>query len=240
MMKKPLGSKAYGSIPHLSGSRLGPGDHHCHAGQERICFEGGRDKKGRPHRVIVTEKLDGSNVAVARVDGEIVALGRNGYRAETSPHKQHQIFAQWVAHNKWGALPERWRVSGEWMLQAHGTLYNPSSPLIAFDVFDEANKRIPHDDARTLFAALDLEGAAVVSDGPGCGINPALEAAGAFGNHGATEQIEGCVWRVETGGVFNFLTKYVRPEKVDGKYFTPEGHADVFMCDPMKSNSQGE
>ena len=24
---KPLGRKAYGSIPHLPGSRLGPGDH---------------------------------------------------------------------------------------------------------------------------------------------------------------------------------------------------------------------
>jgi len=29
---KPLGKKSYGSIPHLFGSKLGEGDHHCHEG----------------------------------------------------------------------------------------------------------------------------------------------------------------------------------------------------------------
>ena len=43
--EKPLGRKAYGSIPHLSGSRLGPGDYHCHKGQEDICFKGVRINK---------------------------------------------------------------------------------------------------------------------------------------------------------------------------------------------------
>lgn len=33
---KPLGHKAYGSIPHLPTSRLGPGDHHVTEGQARI------------------------------------------------------------------------------------------------------------------------------------------------------------------------------------------------------------
>lgn len=64
-MTKPLGKKAYGSIPHLPGSRLGPGDYKLHDGQEHICFYGGKNKKGEQHRVIVTEKLDGSNVAIA-------------------------------------------------------------------------------------------------------------------------------------------------------------------------------
>lgn len=41
---KPLGQKAYGSIPHLPGSRLGPGDHHCHEGQAKIATEKARDK----------------------------------------------------------------------------------------------------------------------------------------------------------------------------------------------------
>lgn len=30
---KPLGGKSYGSIPHLPGSRLGPGDHHDNGGK---------------------------------------------------------------------------------------------------------------------------------------------------------------------------------------------------------------
>lgn len=35
-MQKPLGIKAYGSIPHLPGSRLGAGDHHLAIGQALI------------------------------------------------------------------------------------------------------------------------------------------------------------------------------------------------------------
>jgi hypothetical protein len=230
---KPLGRKAYGSIPHLSGSRLGPGDYHCHEGQENICFEGGRNKRGELHRVIVTEKLDGSNVAIAKVGGVIEALGRSGYRAQSSPHKQHRVFADWVSDRRWDSLPEGWRVSGEWMYQAHGTLYKPSSPLVAFDAFDSYNSRVTHDQARVLFEDLGLEGAYVVSDGPGISIEDAMGKLGKFGHHGAMEQIEGAVWRVETGGKFNFLAKYVRRDKVDGKYFTPEGQEDIFMCKPV-------
>lgn len=63
-MTKPLGHKAYGSIPHLPNSRLGVGDYHCHEGQARICCEKARDKHDR---IIVTEKLDGSNVCVANI-----------------------------------------------------------------------------------------------------------------------------------------------------------------------------
>jgi hypothetical protein len=65
---KPLKSKAYGSIPHLPGSRMGPADHHCHAGQEVICCGKVRD---RHDRIIVTEKLDGACVSIANVDANL-------------------------------------------------------------------------------------------------------------------------------------------------------------------------
>lgn len=42
------------------------------------------------------EKLDGSCVAVARVDGCIIPLTRAGYPAHTSPWEQHQLFEAWV------------------------------------------------------------------------------------------------------------------------------------------------
>ena len=87
---KPLGHKAYGSIPHLSKSRLGPGDHHCEKGQEIIATLKPRD---RFDLVIVQEKLDGSNCAIAKIEGQIIALGRSGYLAETSPFEQHHYFA---------------------------------------------------------------------------------------------------------------------------------------------------
>ena len=64
MSRKPLGGKSYGSIPHLLGSRRGPTDRGCNDGQHRICCERTRDKRDR---IIVTEKLDGSNVAAAKI-----------------------------------------------------------------------------------------------------------------------------------------------------------------------------
>ena len=66
MSDKPLGQKAYGHIAHLPGSRMGPGDHSCHPGQARIATERTRD---RHDQVWVQEKLDGSCVSVARIEG---------------------------------------------------------------------------------------------------------------------------------------------------------------------------
>src|SRR2546430_2229847 len=90
---KPLGGKAYGSICHLPGSRLGPGDHKLNPGQARILTEKTRDKHDG---IIVQEKLDGSNVCVARGGGVLIPLGRAGYPAISSKYEQHQLFAGWL------------------------------------------------------------------------------------------------------------------------------------------------
>jgi len=36
--------------------------------------------------------------------------------------------------------------------------------------------------------------------------------------HGAIDPVEGAVWRCERNGVVDFLGKYVRQDKEDGKY----------------------
>src|ERR1044072_7378545 len=94
---KPLGIKNYGSIAHLPDSRMGAGDHHCDPGQARIATEKQRD---RHDRIIVQEKLDGSNVGVARIDDKIFPLTRAGYTADTSPYRQHWEFGNWVYANQ--------------------------------------------------------------------------------------------------------------------------------------------
>src|SRR5689334_18116185 len=96
-IRKPLGIKSYGHIAHLPGSRMGPGDHKCHEGQMRIATEKARD---RHDHIIVQEKLDGSNVGVAKVDGKILPLTRAGYLANSSPYEQHWKFEQWVNKNQ--------------------------------------------------------------------------------------------------------------------------------------------
>src|SRR5207302_9606589 len=42
----------------------------------------------------------------------------------------------------------------------------------------------------------------------------------ATSGHGVAESetVEGAVWRVERRGQFDFMAKWVRPDKVDGKY----------------------
>ncbi len=104
---KPLGIKNYGHIPHLPGSRIGPGDHRCDEGQARIATEAPRD---RHDLVIVLEKLDGSNVGVARLNGALYPLNRSGYLATSSPYVQHQLFAAWVYENQDRSRrsPSRW------------------------------------------------------------------------------------------------------------------------------------
>lgn len=219
MGDKPLGRKAYGSIPHLPNSRMGPSDKSCHEGQARIATEKPRDKRDR---IIVQEKLDGSCCAVANVDGQVVPLGRAGYRAETSPFEQHHLFADWVMRRQelfLDLLRPGERLVGEWLAQAHSTRYRlEHEPFVVFDLmvgteratYDEMMDRVGERLPRPAPAGL---GAMSVED--------ALFALGPYGMHGATDPIEGAVWRVERDGRVDFLVKYVRPDKQDG-VFLPE------------------
>lgn len=58
-----------------------------------------------------------------------------------------------------------------------------------------------------------------------------MEALGPLGRHGATEAVEGAVWRVEREERVDFLTKWVRPDKIDGKYLT--GTANSLVGEPV-------
>lgn len=216
--RKPLGGKAYGSIPHLPGSRLGPGDHHCHEGQASICTVRARD---RHDRIIVQEKLDGSCVAVAKVDGRVVPLTRAGYPAHTSPWEQHHLFEAWVwefAYERFDLLlREGERLCGEWLAQAHGTRYAlPHDPFVAFDLIVDS-ERCPFDS----FAERTGDGGFVtprlIHDGGPAEVEAVLGHLEPSG-HGALDPVEGAVWRVERRGKVDFLAKFVRPDKLDGVY----------------------
>lgn len=219
--KKPLGQKSYGSIAHLPTSRLGPGDHHCHEGQARICTTKARD---RHDRIIVQEKLDGSNVGVACIGDEILALGRSGYLAQSSPYRQHQLFAAWVRKHEArfrALLVDGERACGEWLALAHGTKYLlPHEPFVIFDLM-RAGYRAPHDQVTARIADAGFIGPRLIHDGSPLAIEHAaslLEPSG----HGALEPVEGAVWRVERRGEVDFLAKWVRPDKVDGCYLETE------------------
>ena len=211
---KPLGGKAYGSIPHLPGSRMGAGDHHCEAGQAAICTERVRDKHDT---VIVQEKLDGSCVAVALVDDNIMALGRAGYLAQSSRYEQHQLFAAWVRENAERFRAVLWpgeRIVGEWLAQAHGTRYRlRHEPFVAFDIMRGAERATFCEAQRRLNGRFTMP--ALLSIGP-TSIEKAMGILAGDGFHGALDPVEGAVWRVERQGKVDFLAKFVRHDKADG------------------------
>ena len=64
---KVIGVKNYGSIPHLSTSKLGAGDHFISDGQEKNTNPT-KKRQTRPNSRI--RKYDGSNVGIAKKKGE--------------------------------------------------------------------------------------------------------------------------------------------------------------------------
>lgn len=218
-MTKPLGHKSYGSIPHLPDSRMGPGDHHCAPGQAMIATERARD---RHDCIIVQEKLDGSNVGVVKINGQIIPLTRAGYHANTSPYEQHHRFAGWVME-RWGLfdalLTEGERVCGEWLAQAHGTRYDLTArlPFVAFDLMHR-QVRAPFAECQMRLEAVELPMPPLLSYGAPCSVAHALATLNGYGHYGAIDPVEGAVWRIERKGIIDFLVKFVRPDKKDGCY----------------------
>ncbi len=236
MTSKPFGHKAYGSIPHLPTSRLGIGDHHCQEGMARIATLKTRDHLDQ---IIVQEKLDGSNVAVAKLKGQIIALNRAGYLAETSNFIQHHYFAQWVAKNRAffdSILQEGERLCGEWLLLVHGTRYDLSgrSPFVAFDLFTPQQERLIYADFLKRFEQTEMALVPTVYVGPDAvSIEKALESIGEYGQYGAIDPVEGAIWRVERGDKVDFLVKYLKPDKVDGTYLPMvTGGPEVWNLEP--------
>ena len=228
---KPLNQKAYGSIGHLPNSRLGPGDHRVPDGQAKICCVKTRDKHDR---IIVQEKLDGSCVAVALLDGVLVALGRAGHPAISSRYEQHRLFDQWVRMHEdrfRAVLREGERIVGEWLALAHGTKYELQGrePFGAFDimtgttrlVFDEFTARV-----QGVFETPHL-----LHDGSPITVEAALAIHET--KRWPCEELEGVVYRLERKGEVELLAKYVRPNKIDGKYLSDiSGQPEVWNWRP--------
>ena len=230
---KPLNGKAYGSIPHLIGSKVGEGDHTVHDGQHRICTEKTRDKHDL---VIVQEKYDGSNVCIARINGTLVPLVRAGYTAASSPRIQHHYFDRWVKRSThlFEFLEEGERLCGEWLLQAHGIKYSIfAEPFVAFDIM-RGSERAPY--AEFSQRAKDLVLPLPVHIGGSISIEYAMEKLSA--NKGGWvkangDKPEGIIYRVERQGKVDFLAKFVRPDFVTGKYLeSVSGQSEVWNIEP--------
>jgi hypothetical protein len=239
---KPLAAKAYGSIGHLLSSRLGPGDHHVHEGQSEICT--GKPRRG--DRIIVQEKLDGACMSVANIDGFIVPLTRAGYRARDGRYEHLQFFERYVDQNlpKFDFLKPGERICGEWLAMAHGTRYDPLHPMfepfIAFDLMRD-NQRVLYDEFVNRIAGRIRRAATIWNSDQSLSVLDAMmllvgingSPMNPLGFHGALDPVEGAVWRVEREGRVDFLAKYVRQDKADGKYLPDiSGQEPIWYWNP--------
>ena len=224
---------------------MGPADHACPEGMQRIATERLRNKHDR---VIVQEKLDGTNVGVAKVSGQIFAIQRAGYPADSSPYEQHHHFAKWVQKHQvrfHELLSDDERICGEWLLQAHGTRYElQHEPFVAFDII-RGNERLVYDEFLSRIEPHGFVSPFCVQQGDPMSVGAALETLGEFGHHGAIDPIEGAIWRVETNRqitpgksndrkwVVDFIVKFVRQDKTDGHYLPDiSGGAAIWNLDP--------
>ena len=234
MPTKPLNRKAYGSIGHLPGSRMGSGDHSLNKGQGDLLTV---DSKGG--KVIVQEKLDGSCMSVVKHKGEIIALSRAGYKAISGKFYFQKRFAYWVA-NRYELfdeiLEEGERIVGEWLVLAHGTIYKlPHSPFVPFDIFRDEERVLYEELVERLSPTFPLP--TLLSEGDAISIFEVEKKLGDFGFHGAGDKAEGAVYRIERKQksnnkvVVDFLGKYVRIDKVDGKYLV--GLEDSVVTDEI-------
>ncbi len=222
---KPLKRKNYGSIPHLSNSKLGEGDYYIEEGQEKILTEKKRDKEDT---ILVFEKYDGSNVGIAKKEGKIFALNRAGYEAHTSPFRQHHEFANWVekhAEKFNEILNEGERIAGEWLLQAHGLKYNlKQEPIVFFDFFTDQNRRRPFD----FLKQFDVPLPRLLHNGDAIKVEELVPIL-----NEKTESIypdnnpEGMIYRVERKGRAEFLAKWVRSDFEPGKYMMGRSEDDL-------------
>ena len=230
-LMKPLGIKNYGSIPHLSNSKLGTGDHFIDKGQEKILTEKVRDKNDE---IFVFEKYDGSNVGIGKIDNRIVALTRSGYIANTSPYKQHHLFSDWVYKNimTWMELLENGeRITGEWLAQAHGIKYNIDSrlqPIVFFDHFTANNQRSNFDVLDIFSNKYEIQLPRLLHRGKSETVENILPELNkkTYGIM-SDEKPEGMVYRVERKGEVDFLAKWVRSDFEAGKYIMNKEEKDL-------------
>ena len=174
------------------------------------------------------EKLDGSCVSIAKIDNTIYPLTRSGYHADTSPYEQHHKFSKWVMSQQvrfLDLLQNGERLVGEWLLQAHGTRYNLfHEPFVTFDIMIKHN-RLCYSSFIKRVLKYDFITPKLISYGKPIAIKDVVKRIEISG-HGAIDKTEGAVWRVERKGEVDFLSKFVRYDKEDGKYF-PQNNGGV-------------
>ena len=240
---KPLKGRNYGSIPHLSTSKLGFHDKFIEPGQESILLKKPRDKHDYFY---VTEKLDGTNVGILKKNGKLIPLQRSGYRCLDSPYEQHKQFYKWALGGGNNCkfkelLNEGERIVGEWIWQASGIHYKVNrrkALFTAFDIFNSDNTRKPYSATYMLCMQYNINRPRLLySSSKKIDLDFCIDRLNQPVKSDITpvdgQLPEGLVLRCERNGQFDFMAKWVRPDYLPGRYLPGIG---VSEKEPIKLN----
>lgn len=235
---KPLNRKPYHSIGHIQSSKLGEKDHPIKSEQERIALtDFGHNGQTLKLKVACTIKKDGTNVAIAKIHHQLVPLVRSGERAESSSYVQHHLFATWmfqpeIYHWFYSFLNEGEWLSGEWLAQAHGIIYQlKAQPFYLFDWYQNGEK-VLYNKLRERFYSFDNPPCCLATilhyNFSPYSLKNALKDLAVFSNKESNyyplkreqETEEGLIWRVESHSENKvlWLCKYVNPNHKTGQY----------------------
>jgi hypothetical protein len=112
------------------------------------------------------------------------------------------------------------------LAQAHGTIYKlHHEPFVVFDLININERAIYHN---FLLRVLPFNFVVpnLVHIGQLLSIEKALEKVEVSG-HGAIDEVESVIYRVERNRKVDFLTKFVKHSKVDGKYLPENNNGQI-------------
>lgn len=217
MNHKPFAKQIYGSIPYIPSSPTINSRKVIPLGQEYILTN-----KTQKYNVYMQEKMDGSCVGVTKLNGEILALTRNGYLAKNSIYKQHNAFDLYVQNNMntfKDLVNEGDFAIFEYIGVNHGTLYKyMKDPLYLIDYFIDKKRQsvlVTSKIARkygfntpiTWYMAESIKAKEVYN-----ALREELE------SKGLDYLPEGLIYRCEKEESFSFIAKWVRPNYEPLKY----------------------
>lgn len=216
--------RKYPRTPHITGSRLQPGDEDLAPVDLRTLTD---------CHLVIEEKLDGANSAVSfGPDGELRLQSRGHYLEGGGRERQFDLFKTWAQCHRsalWEVLGERYIMYGEWLYAKH-TIFYDALPhyFIEFDVLDrESDAFLATPARRTLLAGLPFVSVPVLYEGPAPAALMPLIARPAFHSdswrdaafalgvpHNEMDwsgEMEGLYIKDETPGFVRGRYKFVRP-----------------------------
>lgn len=122
----------YPRTPHISGSRLQPGDEDL----SQISFSYIKGKN-----IVVEEKVDGANTAISfGKNGELLLQSRGHYLTGGYRERHYNLLKQWAGIHKeslYKILGARFIMYGEWLYAKHTVYYDALTHyFLEFDIFD--------------------------------------------------------------------------------------------------------